>query len=330
MTRRRVPVTPCSVEIVSARAYRTPAWHKARRGKVSASEIASILGISPYQSRFDLWWEKSGEPPLRDDNRAMSRGRRVEPLVLEDFGDEHPEFSLRQVGLVENVDRPWQVCTPDQLAYESDHVCPQGPLGKQLHECESVPVAVVEAKTAGGSEGWGTRGTDEIPVHYRAQVLWQMDTLGLEVAYLPVWVGFDYRCYEVAYDAADVAFMRDQAVAFLDSLNAGIPPDVDDHVTTTDRLKRLHPSLVDEVAPVAEPLYRQYVTAKQLRDLADKRVRLHENRIRAAMGACKWLTLDDGRAVGTRSVYDVKASVQHRKAYTADRLNIRDTPKEKA
>ena len=85
---------------------------------MNLKEIAAVLGIGRFQSAFDLWWSKRLND-RKDDNAAMSRGRRCEPLVLEDFTEQYPHLRLRHVGLVRSIERPWQVATPDAIAYET-------------------------------------------------------------------------------------------------------------------------------------------------------------------------------------------------------------------
>lgn len=316
-------VTDVCDEVIPAVGYRSPAWYEERRGCVSASEIATVLGLSRFQSSFDLWWAKRLGEQGTPDNEAMSRGRRCEPLVLEDFLDEHPGLRLRHVGLVRNLERPWQVATPDAIAYEAGSTLAFTPDGTTRDFTAREPVAVVEAKTDAGSDHWGDAGTDEIPVDYKAQTLWQMDVVGVDVAFVPVWIGYTYKCYEVRADADDFAFMRQAARDFLDSLDGDEPPPVDSHQTTTARLKQLHATVVDEDAVVPEPLVRQYLAAAQLRDAAAARVRLHENRLRALVGNAKRLVLPDGRKVGSRSVYDVAERTQRVSAHTVDKLLVK-------
>ncbi len=314
MTRR---ITDHAVELLGSANYRTPEWYEARRDRVSASEIAAILGLSPYQSAFDLWWEKRTGEQSEGDDKAMRRGRRHEPLILEDFAEEHPEFYVTQAGLIQNVDRPWQVCTPDGLVYES------GLLPDSVREAVFSPIAVVEAKTDGDRSAWGEEGTDAIPVQYRCQVLWQMDTLGLSVAYVPVWFGVEYREFVVEYHEADVNLMRDAAEAFLSDVHADRQPDIDAHKATRRRLKHLHPKLTDTVAEVPATIVRQYQLAKATRDAAQARMDLAENRVRALVGsAAKGEFIDaNGKArTFSHSIYEVAEHV--RKASTVDRINF--------
>lgn len=306
-------ITEQAVQVLDPGAYRTDAWYEARRDGIAASEIAAVLGISPdtWGSPFDLWWEKRTGDRSQPDNAAMRRGHRYEALILEDFAESHPEFTVRQpVGLCVNLERPWQMCTPDALAYDSEVALPMQ------------PDAVVQAKSGARRDEWGDEGTDDIPVHYRAQVLWEMDTLGLNVAYVPVVFGFDYREYVVEYDETDVKLMREAAQVFLESVREDRMPDVDASAATRRRLKRLHPTVTDGEAEVGRSVVAQYHAAKRLRDAAQERMDLAEARVRHALGAYKTATVDQ-KVVATRSVYDVAEAEIHRNAYTVNRLNWR-------
>lgn len=288
--------------------YLSPDWYAVRREGVTASEIAAVLNIVPgaWSSRFDLWWAKQGGGDSQAESDSMRRGRRYEAMVVAEFADEHPELVVGESVTVRSVERPWQIATPDGLVRES----PGG------H-----PVAVIEAKT-GQRREWGEPGTDQIPIHYRAQVLWQMDVLGLGVAYVPVKFNLDqYAEYIVEWDAADVAFLRDEAAGFLDSLRAGTPPEIDGSEATARRLQMVHPTITEGEVEINPAVIAQYHAARRLRDAAQQRMRLAENRIRDALGPHNIATVE-GRKVASRSVYDVPARTQEVGAHTVNRLNF--------
>lgn len=313
MTRR---ITDHAFELLAPDEYRTPAWYAARQERVSASEIAAILGLAPYVSAFDLWWHKRTGADSQSENKSMRRGRRHEPLIIEDFKEEHPEFFVEPAGLVVSNDRPWQVCTPDGLVYEEPYAYADPDEDKQ-------PIAVLEAKTDGDRSAWGEEGSGDIPIQYRCQVLWQMDTLGLGVAYVPVWFGVEYKEFVVEYDETDVKLMREAAEQFLDDVRNDRQPDIDAHHATRRRLKHLHPQLSDEIAEVPATLIRQYQRAKRLRDAAQERMNLAENRVRNHMGTAakgEFIDGDGKRRSMSHSIYDVAEHV--RKASTTDRLNF--------
>ena len=303
-------VTEQSHELIPADGYRSPDWYEARRECVSASEIAVILGLAKpaWGSPFDLWWEKRTGHDSQPESDDMRKGRRFEGDVIEDFLAANPHFTVATVGLVANNARPWQVCTPDGLVFEG----------------AEEPVAVLEAKTSNERSAWGEPGTDEIPIDYRCQVMWQMDCLGLNVAYVPVWFGLaDYAEYVVEYREADALLMREAAEEFLASLREDKQPDIDASFATRRRLRYLHPELTDETAEIPATLVRQYQRAKATRDAAQARMDLAENRIRSLIGPASKAEFIDGdgkRRTLSHSIYEVAEHV--RKASTTDRINF--------
>lgn len=290
-------------------AERTPEWYAARRQGVTASEIPGLLGLSPegWSSPYNLYWSKLGVSDDRDDE-AMAWGRDLERVILARFAREHPELHVTPGGLHCWSGRPWQMATPDGLAYESEY--------------SSDPVAVVQVKTAFGDEHWGDPGTDDIPTYYVAQTRWEMDVMGVSVAYVPVlFSGRQYREYVVTQDAEDIAFMRAEAQAFLDRLARRDPPEVDWRAATTWTLKALHPEIDPDAPDVEVPAtwVRQWQLADRLEKAAGQRKALAQNRLLDLIGDARRATVN-GRRVATRSVYDVKERTMP--ASTVRKLNI--------
>ncbi|MFI6530469.1 YqaJ viral recombinase family protein [Streptomyces uncialis] len=217
----------------------TPEWDEARAGlTVTATEIAAIVGLSPYQSHFSLWHKKSGLPaPAWVDNPAAEWGNRLEDAVATKWADNHPSVIPCPTGTWRHADRAWQRATPDRLIHPApvDILTPTG------------PTAVLEIKTSPFGDDWGPSGTDEIPVHYRCQILWQQDTLGLTApAHLAVLIGgWDYREYTVEYDEGDARTLRRAAEAFLDEVEHGIRPPIDGSDATYQTIRVQPDGLTD-------------------------------------------------------------------------------------
>jgi len=337
-------------------------WLAARRKGVTASEIAVIMGIAPesYGSAYKLYHQKLGILPPDDDHPEMERGRDLEPVIARKFAAAHPDLALLGDGrsLYAHPDRPWQLATPDRIAHEIAEVdactCAVGPSGYYgMHEryCGEElgePVAVAEYKSDGGSDEWGEPGTDEIPVHYRAQVLWQMDVMGFDRAYIACLRIRDWKIltYEIghaegcgagrnmlAYPSLacpacdDIAIMRDEAREFLDRIDRQDPPDVDWRPATIGALKTLHPSVEDTTAIVSDRLARWYHAACRNEKHWEQRKKLYEARIRQQMGSAhRAYTAITSEPVARRDVYPVREHV--RSASTVDKL-VPVYPKEK-
>jgi putative phage-type endonuclease len=286
-------------------------WLEARRQGITASEIAIVMGLSPYSSPFALYHAKRGDLPQQADNVEMELGRYLEQFVCRKFADRRPEFGVGGDGrqLYAHPDRPWQLATPDRLIRE---------VGRGLD-----PLAVLEAKTDAGYDGWGEDGSDEIPVHYRCQVLWQMDVMGVSAGFVACLFlhSRTLRVYELAMDdaaRADLKLMRDEARDFLRRIETGHEPDVDWRPATTAALKRLHPSLEDRQVIVPKGMARAYRAACGRYKSAEQRKKRLENQIRQRLGSANAALTRDGAKVAARQVYEVKEHT--RKASTVDKL----------
>lgn len=316
------------------------AWLEARRQGITASEIAVVMGLSPWDSPYALFHRKLGILPGITDNAAMERGRVLEPYIAEKFAERHPELMMTGTGreLFRHDGRPWQMATPDRLLCDDMRLDFEG--DTVIEEFE--PAAVLECKTASDMSEWGEPGTDEIPVHYRAQVLWQMDVMGVATAYvtvldIPRWRVLEYVVSHaegcgpgrnmLAYPSLacpacdDIAMMRDAGREFLGRVQRQDAPDVDWRPATAYALKQLHPSLEARNVVVPASLAKKYRAACKAVKAAEKRKSLAENQLRERMGTAQ-AAYDgaSGQVLATRQVYDVAARLIERKAFTVDKL----------
>ena len=283
-----------------------PTWLARRRLGITASEVAAIMGYSPWLSRFSLYWQKQdgfeeGDAPNK------RRGRRFEPLILEDWQAAHPDRvttlggdgSICYAHLWQNIERPWQLATLDAVV-DPDQAKP------------------LELKTSVSIDGWGETGSDIIPLYYRVQLLWQMRTLGATEGYVAAWLGAgldDFRWYRVPYDAVDLAELERAANDFRQQLAEQRPPLIDEMESTTTTLRRLHPELDDREEIVADRLAEQWRKANQAVKAAKDSQRIVENAIRQQMGNARRAVDFTGRTVALRIKYK-------RKAYTVEECDI--------
>jgi hypothetical protein len=111
-------------------------WYELRRQGITASEIAIVLGISPYGSPFSLYWQKLND--WRDDGNAYtSAGRHLEDAIADWWMAEcDPLENLFAVpgGLYAHRERPWQLATPDRLLHLPCPEC-QGGTVRFMYGC---------------------------------------------------------------------------------------------------------------------------------------------------------------------------------------------------
>lgn len=284
-------------------------WLAARRQGVTASEIAILMGLAPdsWASPYALYHRKAGALPEQPDTDAMERGRVLEPIVISKFAARYPGLLLTGTGreLYAHPDRTWQLATPDRIAY--DGTCACGAEGDVLCSCVLDEVAVVEAKTSATYAGWGDDGTDDIPVWYRCQALWQADVRGVSRALVPCLFvePWKLRVYEITMDdaaEADLKIMREEAAGFLGCIERGDPPDIDWRPATGDAIRRLHPAVTDRDVPVRRSLAIRYKAACRRYDTAKRRKELMTNRVLDVIGdGRRAVDAGTGERIATRS-----------------------------
>jgi putative phage-type endonuclease len=280
-------------------------WYEIRRAGITASEIAIVLGISPYGSPFSLYWQKVHD--WRDDgNEFTSAGRHLEDAIADWWATENPYHVLCPAGLYASSERPWQLATPDRLICDPqmhDNPFPDDPSYKHEHPWQVE--ALLECKWVAYSwDGWGEPGTDEIPVYYRAQALWQLDTLGVDEVHFAVLGPGGFRVYLVRRDENDLAVMRAAGLAFHQRLESGDAPDLDGHSATITALRKLHPSVGEGDVEVPVELAEEYRHARSQRKAYEEIVDRCEAQIRAALGSEFNRAVCNGKLVASRSVYD--------------------------
>ena len=312
-------------------------WLDARRKGITASEIAVVMGLSPYSSPYALYHQKLGNLDGPEDSEAMALGRYLEQYVCDRFAAQHPEFAVTGDGrkLYAHPERSWQLATPDRLLMECG-----GWVDDDGNAQYPGLLAVLEAKTAAGYDGWGDDGTDEIPVHYRCQVLWQMDVMGVSTAFVACLFlhtrqlriyeighadGCGADCNMLAYPSLacpacdDIAIMRDAAAEFLDRIKREDPPDVDWRPATIDALKVLHPSVEDADALVSRQLAARYHAACRNHKHWEQRKKTYEAHLRERMGSARRaVEVRTGETIARRDVFEQREHV--RKATTVDKL----------
>jgi len=287
-------------------------WYELRRAGITASEIAVVLGISPYGSPFSLYWQKAND--WRDDgNVYTSAGRHLEDAIADwwiaDSGtDAACELVCHSAGLYAHPERTWQLATPDRLLCDGqmhDNPFPDDPFYLYDHPLQNV-AALLECKWVAYSwDGWGEPGTDDIPVYYRAQALWQLDTLGVDEVHFAVLGPGGFRAYgPIRRDEKDLRVMRAAGKAFHDRLQSGDAPDIDSHTATLSTLKRLHPSLGDGDVEVPVELAETYRRARALKKRAEEAVDRCEAHIRVALGSEFNRAVVGKKLVASRSIYE--------------------------
>lgn len=242
---------------------------------VTASKVAGIIGVSPWDSPRSTWHKMRGEVPSQVDNDATRRGHYLEAGILAWWRDRHPEFPFTiEQHYATRPDLPWAAATPDLRA--------EGETG----------VVLVDAKSSSEADEWGDPGTDEIPTHILTQAYWQL-TMSPEaervyIALLGPYLRFAE--YVVERNEAIQADLIERCHRFYLSLSADVPPDLDDSVATFEVLRALNPGVDKGATAVIDlDLAVEFLAARAAEDEHVARARFADSRVIEAAGIAQYV-----------------------------------------
>lgn len=334
MTARPVTTAAMTTLMTAAGVKADPAgWHTYRRAGITASEIASVMGIpTAYGTPSTVFWDKV-DPDARRDSIRFRVGHHMEPFIAEELTHDDPGLHLGEGGLWASTDRPWMMATFDRLGWRCDP-CAAGTYAGHPYfhgQGGGVPADVlakpsgdphaafpVQMKTANSREGWGEPPDGKIPGHYLAQVAWEMAVSGAAEAVLPCLVmpGGPLLVYRVERDDVledDIAAMIHAAEDMLRRVREYDPPAPDWRPETTAALRRVYAEVTEERVQIPRELADRYKAALRAKRLARERLGLAENQIRFRLGTAKVAVTGKG---------DAEVVVAKRSVYTPRRVNL--------
>ena len=168
------------------------AWLEQRHNGIGGSDVAAIMGLSPWRTPAEVWLEKTGrmEPQDLSDRPHVRRGVDLEQFVGERFKQNHPGFTVRRVNAIcQSLERPWAQASLDYEVAE--------------RKCGDSPKwGVLEIKTA--RSDW----KDGVPAYYLTQVMHYLSVTNRDFAWVAVQFDSDglweYREYRIARDEEDI------------------------------------------------------------------------------------------------------------------------------
>lgn len=253
-------------------------WLVARRASLGSSDVASVLGVSKWQSPFAVWHDKTSESkPETESDETQEWGHRLEPPIAKKLA-EVLGVELHDPGeytIYTSEKYPWLSCTPDRLVVG---LIPE----------------VVELKTAHFAAGktWDTH----VPDAYMVQVQTQMLVLGAQQGYIAVLVdGYKFAYHTIVphlrMQRAIVNRTRDFWENYV--LTKTAPP-VDYTDSTRQALHDMYPSCDGGFVDIDnDTLGERYDTLCKRAAVIDKGKSLIQNQVKESMGSAEFARLPD-------------------------------------
>lgn len=226
-----------------------------RRRFIGGSDIAAVLGISPWTTPLQLW-ERKTRPALESGERkaVFTRGHRWESVVAEMLV-ERLESNGHKVEFVGNNKRYEDPLRP-YLAAEIDY---------EIRLDGEDEITNVELKTVHPfkTNEWGEDDTDASPVWYTAQAMHGLGVTGRKRCLVaPLFGADEIRTYPILRDDETIEAMRARCAAFWQLVETGVRPDP----TTLADLDRLYKGNTEQPALWADTeLHRQILRLRAIK-----------------------------------------------------------------
>lgn len=164
-------------------------WLELRKTGIGSSEVATIVGINPWETPYQLWRRKIGLDAPKEENFAMKAGHYLEDAVSRFWADETGrEIIKRSAGdwIIRDNDRPFLQVSPDRTYWLTGEKHNDG--NKGILECKTTQLPI---------------DADDLPKHWFCQVQYQLGVAGLEhgsLAWLCCGREFGYKDIDLVPD----------------------------------------------------------------------------------------------------------------------------------
>lgn len=249
-------------------------------GRLGGSDVAAICGLSPYAGPLSVYM-RVVHGATQPDNVYTSRGRRLEPVVLDWYREETGHAPAPVLEPIRDPRRPHLRMSLDARFRAGGTLRP------------------VEAKTANGEQArhWGEPGTDAIPAWYLTQAAFylgfgrEVGAIDDDVCDVPALVAGDFRLYRVTHDAELYAelmervdrFWVDHVLAKVPPMDSPLPRDLE---SVSWAFRRSAGDAVDFSAlpPETQVTLEEYLRSYEEESSASERRALWEARAKLALG----------------------------------------------
>lgn len=234
---------------------------------ITASQLAEIMGLSPWGTPNSLYHRKRGTLPDKQ-NAAMGRGHFYEPHILDWLRGMKPRWEIRTSGMWVHGQRAWQAATPDAIANTGTDT--------------GDSTVIVEVKTdrdyGTRNSQWGEPGSDQVPDYYGVQADWQMDTTGIRRVTFAVAGPYELMdmkpaLFHLDYCPRRAAVLREAALKFMGDVEFGIEPAADySREGDRDALRYKHPAIApDTGVEIPDEIAVPWLAAKAAADGIEQR-----------------------------------------------------------
>ncbi len=260
-------------------------WLEVRKSGIGSSEVATIVGLNPWETPYQLWRRKVGIDPPKEENFAMKAGHYLEDAVSRFWADETGRKVIKRSAgdwIIRDNKHPFLQVSPDRTYWLGESRANDD---KGILECKTTQMSI---------------DADDLPKHWFCQVQYQLGVAGYtqgSLAWLCSARDFGYTDITLVPDFYE--WLTDEVARFWnDNIQGGKEPDA---VSVSDVLLKYNRHTNGKSIEVSDDVFQAYLQLKDVRkELAelDERKEALEAKIKLAFTDAEALT-HDGQTIAT-------------------------------
>lgn len=275
-------------------------WLKARESGIGSSEIATIVGLNPWETPYQLWRRKLGIDPPKEENFAMKAGHYLEDAVARFWHDETGQDVIKSSAgdwLIRNNEKSFLQVSPDRTYWLAGMT--RSNANKGILECKTTQMSI---------------DADDLPKHWFTQVQYQLGVAEMtkgSLAWLSSGREFGYK--DLAFVPDFYGWLVEEAEKFwVDNIVGKQEPTA---TSVQDVLLKYNRHTDGKVVEVGDEVFGSYNELKEVKQqiakLEERKEKL-ENDIKLAFGDAEAIsyggaTLATWKAAKPTLKFDAKA-----------------------
>lgn len=225
-------------------------WLTHRQEGIGSSEVATILGLNPWETPYQLWRRKKGLDAPKEETFAMKAGHYLEDAVSMFWHDETGRNIIKRSAidwLILNADKPYMRVSPDRTYWLSDS---RKNSDKGILECKTTQMTIDE---------------EDLPKHWFCQLQYQLGVAELEQGSL-AWLcsGRQFGYKDIALVPDFFQWIEEEVTKFwVDNIQGNIEPDA---TSVADVLLKYNRHTDGKIIEVADDIYTAVNDLKALKE----------------------------------------------------------------
>ena len=238
-------------------------WLKQRESGIGSSEVATIIGLNPWETPYQLWRRKIGLDAPKNETFAMKAGHYLEDAVAQFWHDETGQTIIKQSA------GDWLIVNKD----------------KGILECKTTQMAI---------------DPDDIPKHWFTQLQYQLGVAELEQGSL-AWLcsGREFGYKNCAFVPEYFELLVESVERFwIDNIQGKKEPEA---VNVKDILLKYNKHTDNKVIEVGSDEYNAYTELKEVReqlDAIEERKKALEDKLKMCFGDAEAISYE-GQTLAT-------------------------------